>query len=433
MDKVTKQSIPQGEWTENTDYINFEITGILIPMDCTFSTLHEILEQQLQVSRDEERIQIKYKLREYLPPLKIENDFNLKFYLEVKSKEEDSIKFPLCKDLLVNLENQLLLKSKETSLHETAHQNAMEGTNSISEESSAMENMGQNLIDYIDYEQIQIGNVYNNKDELIKHINSFALKNQFQYKVNKSCNKQYHIKCLDQNCNWHLKASLRTMTTKFIIRKYDNNHTCPLDKRMNESRQATAKMVGHIIKSKYLNNIKTVYTTTDIIRDMKNEHGISLDYIKVWRSKDKALEIIRGRLDESYQKLPVYLYMLEKTNPGLITELVRKDDNIFLFLFMAINASINGWKHCRPVVVVDGTLLKASYGGTLLSACTHDGNGSIFPLAFAIVDSENDRSWVWFFIKFRQTFGLRESMCIVSDKHISIETTINEVQIIKYF
>ncbi|KAK6115155.1 hypothetical protein DH2020_007424 [Rehmannia glutinosa] len=107
--------------------------------------------------------------------------------------------------------------------------------------------------------------------------------------------------------------------------------------------------------------------------------------------------------------------------------LIRKKDDTFLFLFMAITASIKGWRHCRPVIVVDGTFLKASYGGTLLSACTQDGIGSIFPLAFSVVDSENDGSWVWFFTKIRQTFGLREGMCIVSDKHMRIETTIKEV------
>ncbi|KAK6162873.1 hypothetical protein DH2020_002714 [Rehmannia glutinosa] len=428
MEKIPVVVYHNGQWEENREYTNFEITGILIPMDCTFSTLKEILEQQIQFRKDVEAMQIKYKLTETLPPLKIENDYNLKFYLEVKSKETDWMRFPLCIDIVLISKCQYLSKSKEPSLQVTTQRNATEGTCNMSVESSLMENMGQNVIDYIDYANLISRNVVGEETtEIQENISCYALKHHFQYKVKKSCKKQYYIKCLDENCNWHLKASSTSGTTRFVVRKHETTHTRPLDKRMNDNRHATTKIVGDLIKSKYLNNIKRFYTPTDIIRGMKDEHRISLDYKKAWRSKEKALEIIRGRSDESYQKLSAYLYMLEETNPGSITEIVRKEDDTFLFLFMAINASIKGWRHCRPVIVVDGTFLKASYGGTLLSACTHDGNESIFPLTFAVVDSENDGSWVCFFTKIRQTFGLREGMCIVSDRHVSIETTINEV------
>jgi len=41
---------------------------------------------------------------------------------------------------------------------------------------------------------------------------------------------------------------------------------------------------------------------------------------------------------------------------------------------MAIGASIEGWKHCRPNISVDGTFLKCKYVGTLLMASTTEGN-----------------------------------------------------------
>nr|XP_016435696.1 PREDICTED: uncharacterized protein LOC107761918 [Nicotiana tabacum] len=46
--------------------------------------------------------------------------------------------------------------------------------------------------------------------------------------------------------------------------------------------------------------------------------------------------------------------------------------------------------------------------------------GQILPLAYAVVDSENDASWEWFFVQFRETYGQREGMCIVSDIHDGI-------------
>ncbi|GMN47646.1 hypothetical protein TIFTF001_016820 [Ficus carica] len=53
-------------------------------------------------------------------------------------------------------------------------------------------------------------------------------------------------------------------------------------------------------------------------------------------------------------------------------------------------ASKHGWPYCRPVIVVDGSALKARFGGMLLAAYGHDANGSIFPLAFGIVSSKTN-------------------------------------------
>nr|XP_016440695.1 PREDICTED: uncharacterized protein LOC107766426 [Nicotiana tabacum] len=55
-------------------------------------------------------------------------------------------------------------------------------------------------------------------------------------------------------------------------------------------------------------------------------------------------------------------------------------------------------------------------------AITNDSTsaGTIFPLAYAVVDSENDASWKWFFEQFKEAYGERPSMCVVSDRNESI-------------
>nr|XP_009630318.1 uncharacterized protein LOC104120282 [Nicotiana tomentosiformis] len=108
------------------------------------------------------------------------------------------------------------------------------------------------------------------------------------------------------------------------------------------------------------------------------------------------------------------------TNPSFVTMLHKSEDGRFMYVFVALNASIIGWKYCYPIIVVDGTFLKSSHRGTMLTASAQDAAGKIFPLAYAVVDSENDSSWECFFEMFRQAFGERERMCIVSDRHASI-------------
>src|ERR1051325_8387759 len=94
---------------------------------------------------------------------------------------------------------------------------------------------------------------------------------------------------------------------------------------------------------------------------------------------------------------------------------------------MAFGSSIDGWRYCRPNIAVDGTFLKSKYCGTLLSASTLDGNNQIFPLAFGIVDSENDISWTWFFKKIQECYGCRDGLVIVSDRHLSISKAVSSV------
>ncbi|XP_074337252.1 uncharacterized protein LOC141674443 [Apium graveolens] len=160
---------------------------------------------------------------------------------------------------------------------------------------------------------------------------------------------------------------------------------------------------------------------------MKHDHNVEVKYNKDWRSKERALEITRGNATESFTELYSCMYMLFTSNAGSVIELQLTENSCFLYVFVALNFSTKGWKYCTPVVVVNGTFLKSVYGGTLLVVATEDAGGKIFPLAFAVVDLENNKAWEWFFGKFRKAYGSREDMIIVSDRHESIIKGANKV------
>ncbi|XP_075101629.1 uncharacterized protein LOC107789742 [Nicotiana tabacum] len=105
------------------------------------------------------------------------------------------------------------------------------------------------------------------------------------------------------------------------------------------------------------------------------------------------MAMIRGNPSDSYKELPRYLFMLEHTNPGTVTKLHKSENGCFLYVYVSLYASIKGLEYCRPIMVVEGSFLKSTYKGTILTACTHDGAGKILPLAYAIIDSENNKSW----------------------------------------
>ena len=67
--------------------------------------------------------------------------------------------------------------------------------------------------------------------------------------------------------------------------------------------------------------------------------------------------------------------MLEQTSLGTITKMQTDSKNMFQYLFMVLDPSINGFlSGCRLVISIDATYLKGKYRGVLFVAAAKDGN-----------------------------------------------------------
>ncbi|XP_070020855.1 uncharacterized protein [Nicotiana sylvestris] len=261
--------------------------------------------------------------------------------------------------------------------------------------------------------------VYQDKQTVAAAMKHFSVMHKFQFRVKRSNHRSYWLVCVGKNCKWHFKATSINDSAMFKIRSFNRQHTCSLMDETFIQCKRTAAVVGRMVIPKYCDP-KTVYTPKDIQTDMLSEHGVNLSYMQAWRAKEKALQFLRGNPAYSYNKLPKYFYILEETYPGSVVKLKKTADECFLYAFVALCTSISGWQHCRLVVVVDGTFLKSVYMGIMLTTSTMDAAGTILPLAYAVVDSENGAFWKWFFEQFKQAYGERPSMCVVSDRNESI-------------
>ncbi|KAK6780301.1 hypothetical protein RDI58_022485 [Solanum bulbocastanum] len=74
----------------------------------------------------------------------------------------------------------------------------------------------------------------------------------------------------------------------------------------------------------------------------------------------------------------------------------------------------------RPVIVVDGSHLRGPYNGTFVAASTMDGSGHIFPLAYGVIDSENEAAWTWFFVQLRVAYGERSDMILDTVEKVDV-------------
>jgi hypothetical protein len=57
---------------------------------------------------------------------------------------------------------------------------------------------------------------------------------------------------------------------------------------------------------------------------------------------------------------------------------------------------VAGFTHCRPIISVDGTFLTGKYKCMLIVDVGMTAKNQLMPLAFALVEGENNKSWSWF-------------------------------------
>ncbi|KAL7181231.1 hypothetical protein ACSBR1_040162 [Camellia fascicularis] len=112
---------------------------------------------------------------------------------------------------------------------------------------------------------------------------------------------------------------------------------------------------------------------------------------------EKARGELFGAHSVSFDQLRWYREAVMQYNPGSYVDIDYDEHNYrFRRFFISFKASIDGFRHCRPLLFLDGTFFKGRFKGFLLAATGKDGNQGLFPLAYAIVDSENHTNWGWF-------------------------------------
>ncbi|XP_075504531.1 uncharacterized protein LOC142541971 [Primulina tabacum] len=123
--------------------------------------------------------------------------------------------------------------------------------------------------------------------------------------------------------------------------------------------------------------------------------------MKAWRSLKRAMEIAYSTWESSVQLFPKYMCALSKYNPRTVVEWKHLRANNEMsktlnYVFWAFKPCVDGFRHCRKIISVDGTHLYTKYKHKMLIGVTLDANNQVLPLAFAIVDEETTDSWKWF-------------------------------------
>lgn len=262
------------------------------------------------------------------------------------------------------------------------------------------------------------GNTFKDKDQLKLYLKMAKLEDGFEYKTQKSHPSHLYVKCVDQDCSWSLRACRMKSICWFKIQKMNDVHSCSKNVNMTRKMKGVGSALGKIFEDKFYDRL---YTPNKLIEDVRKRFGRTISYKQAWVGCKRGVELNRGSPDESYQYLVGYSHMLEKHNPGTVTVIKTDESEVFQYYFMALGVCLEGFRTCsRPAFAVDGTHLEGERKGVLLSAIGYDANEQLYPIAFGIVDSENDDACAWFMGELYNALGgdycKNPDLVVVSDR-----------------
>ena len=146
------------------------------------------------------------------------------------------------------------------------------------------------------------------------------------------------------------------------------------------------------------------------------------------------MNLVEGSLEDQFSLLDDYCLQLILTNPGSSVHLqttlneyeVRVFQQVYVCLAICKKGQIEGF---RLLVGLDGCFIKGGYSGQLLDAVGLDANNSIFPIAYAVVQTEKYKSYKWFLehlVNNLQIFNSRY-FTFISDRQEGLKLALSQV------
>ncbi|XP_015963682.1 uncharacterized protein LOC107487540 [Arachis duranensis] len=260
--------------------------------------------------------------------------------------------------------------------------------------------------------EFQVGQQFQDKEEALLSVKTYSIRRGVQYKVVESDYRRYVGKCskFGNGCTWLIRLSLRQRKGLWEVKRYNGPHTCLATSISSDHRSLDYHVISAfimpIVRTDASVSIKVLLNTTAA------HFGFRPTYRRVWLAKQKAVALIYGDWDESYNELPRWVLGVQLTMLGTVAVLRTSP---------TFPPCIEAFRHSKPLVSIDGTHLYGKYGGTLLVAIAQDGNSNILPVAFALVEGENAESWSFFLSHLREHVTPQSSLLVISNRHNGIK------------
>ncbi|CAA2941278.1 uncharacterized protein LOC111410698 [Olea europaea subsp. europaea] len=269
-----------------------------------------------------------------------------------------------------------------------------------------------------------VGQDFKSVKEFREALQKYAVAHRFVYKLKKNDANRASGICIAEGCSWKIHASCVPADESFRIKKFDNTHTCGGESWKNA--HPSKNWLVNVIKDKLRNSPHQ--KPREIAKSISRDFGIELSYTQVWRGIEYAREHLQGSYKESYNRLPWICEKVIETNPGSFAKLITDDEKRLKCLFISFLSCINGFQNgCRPILFLDATSLRSKHQESLLTATAVDADDGSFPVAFAIVNVENDDNWHWFLEQLKCAISTSQPLTFVSDREMGLKESVLKV------
>ncbi|KAL4366839.1 hypothetical protein GQ457_05G034720 [Hibiscus cannabinus] len=308
---------------------------------------------------------------------------------------------PTAKDL-----EDLLQKTKRRS-DSTKNQEKGEGSRSGSE------------TDYLDSSDLgSYGSDDDGSKQFKAALTKYAIAKRFDFKLSKNDRDKTRAVCKGQDCPWTIYASIDSRDEHYKVKTFIDQHTCSIT--FKNSRASYKVVAEHFLpKLRIIPDLKL----HEMIKLGKEELKLDLTMGVCRRARELAKEEINGNYKYEFKRLFDYANALRRADTdGTIDLLVERPTPNhrprFRRFYVCFSAMKRGFRECcRPFVSLDGCFLKGMLEGALLVAVGRDANNQMYPIAWALVESETKYSWGWFVENLRTDLHMMngERFTIMSD------------------
>ncbi|CAI9298269.1 unnamed protein product [Lactuca saligna] len=279
-----------------------------------------------------------------------------------------------------------------------------------------------------------LGERYESPHQLQQCLTNYAIKSGYNIKFAKCDTVRLTAKCgskmKSQPCPFRVHASWMTQERSFQIKTLVDEHKCV--RNFNISNLLSPRWLArHFLKELIMKPNLKCKEMQSIIRT-KFHCGVS--WSKAYRTRCRAMTIIDGKLTEHYARVWDYCHELLRSNPGSTVQVgvtVNPDQTTYFHrMYLCFKAIKEGWKiGCRRVIGLDGSFLKGTCKGELLTAIGRDANNQVYPIAWAVVDIENKANWKWFLELLTEDLNLLDGggFTVISDQHKGLLEATKEV------
>ncbi|KAL4347998.1 hypothetical protein GQ457_17G020520 [Hibiscus cannabinus] len=222
-------------------------------------------------------------------------------------------------------------------------------------------------------------------------VKQYVVLNGYNVRLKVNDSRRLQVVC-KAGCPWMIWASRLhpkdINETTWQIKTYIGDHSCIRD---TKNTNCTTRWLAKTYIDKW--RVDPTYSTGYLQKDVQHDHILQVPLTKCSRAKKIALEMIHENEDEQYGMIYDYITELRGRNHGT-TIICKLDNRVFERIYIFLQACKDGFKAgCRPIISIDGCFLKGHFQGYLLAAVGIDANDCIYPLAYAVVESENTSSW----------------------------------------